>query len=230
MNTSVASYTPKSKHYCITNSLLTRVGIAGACQVLEHAKFWSMVCAEFDFQIDANLLSVLTQRDEHKRRKNIRQSTIKGKRKRSSHTHDKINMEHKQYMASYKEGCFYETGVAVAAAKKNLPSAGNRNPKGTAADQLKCPYHHPLYCTVLGYSSCANKRCAMKLKSKEERNAALKVILSEAVNMKVYRCAAIRKFTIKVKNISIRLLFSYFLTSKFVILIQLYFRYRTQRK
>ena len=75
------------------------------------------------------------------------------------------------------EGCLYETGAAVAATKKNLPSAGDRNPKGTPADQLKCPYHHPLYCTVLEHLSCANKRCAMKLKSKEERDAALKMIL-----------------------------------------------------
>lgn len=64
MNTSVAASAPKIKHYSTTNILLTRVGIAGGCQVLGHATFWSMVCDGFDFKIDFNLFSILPQRDE----------------------------------------------------------------------------------------------------------------------------------------------------------------------
>ena len=200
MNTSVASSAPKTKHYCATNSLLTRVGIAGASQVIGHAKFWSMVCDEFDFKMDANLLSILTQRDEHKRRKNIRQGTLEGKRKRSTKKHEKINAEHKSYMDNYKDGCAYQTGIAVAAAKKSLPKAGERNPEGTPKELYKCPYYHPLYCTALGHTSCANKNCEMKLKTKPERDAALKVILAEAVNVEVDRSAAISEFPSKIQN------------------------------
>ena len=39
MNTSVASYAPKNKHYSGTDSLITRVGIVGAYQVVKYAKF-----------------------------------------------------------------------------------------------------------------------------------------------------------------------------------------------
>ena len=206
MNTSVASAAPKTKHYCATNSLLTRVGIAGASQVIGHAKFWSMVCDEFDFKMDANLLSILTQRDEHKRRKNIRQGTLEGKRKRSTKKHEKINAEHKSYMDNYKDGCAYQTGIAVAAAKKSLPKAGEWNPEGTPKELYKCPYYHPLYCTALGHTSCANKDCGMKVKTKAERDAALKVILAEAVNVEVDRSAAISEFPSKIKNTIIFLL------------------------
>ena len=84
MNTFVASLAPRTKHYCTTNQLLTRVGIAGACQIIGNASFWSQVCYSLDFQIDGNLLSILEQRDTHKQKNNIWQSTIKGKNKCST--------------------------------------------------------------------------------------------------------------------------------------------------
>ena len=87
-----------------------------------------------DFEIDGNLSAILKQKDTHKQKKNIRQSTIKGKKKRSTTKHAKINKEHKEYMDGYKEGCLYETGIAVAKAKKSLPKAGDRNLEGTPKD------------------------------------------------------------------------------------------------
>ena len=95
MNTSIASLAPKIKHYCTTNVLLTRVGIAAACQIIGHAQFWSKVFLSMDFEIDANLLSLLLQRDKYKQKKSIRQSTLDGKRKRSARKHEKIKKEYK---------------------------------------------------------------------------------------------------------------------------------------
>ena len=165
-------------------SLRTRVGISAACQILGHATFWSKIGTALNFVIDHNLLAVLRQRDTHKRKKNKRQSTIDGKRKRSTNKHEKINKEHKAYMDGYKEGCLYKTGITVAVAKKNLPKAGDRNPPGTPKDQMKCPYY-PLYCQVLGHVSCANARCGVKTASKEERTVALKAIAKIAVDAEV---------------------------------------------
>ena len=186
MNTSAASLAPKTKHYCTTNSLLTRVGISAACQIIGHATFWSTICTAFDFDIDLNLLAVLRQRDTHKRKKNVRQGTIEGKRKRSTNKHEKINKEHKAYMDGYKDGCLYETGIAVATAKKNLPKAGDRNPPGTPKEMMKCPYY-PLYCIKLGHVSCANKNCDMKAATKEARAVALKAITAAAVDVEMIR-------------------------------------------
>ena len=44
-------------------------------------------------------------------------------------------------MDGYKEGYMYNTGIAVAAARKNLPKSGNRDPPGTPKELLKCPYY-----------------------------------------------------------------------------------------
>ena len=71
MNTSVASYAPKNKHYSGTESLLTRVGITGACQILEFAPFWTKIMIEYQTPIQPNLLSVLSARDEKEKKCNL---------------------------------------------------------------------------------------------------------------------------------------------------------------
>ena len=116
------------------------------------------------------------------------------KNKRSTKKHAKINKEHKEYMDGYKEGCLYKTGIAVAKAKKSLPKAGDRNPKGTPKEQLHCPYYHPLYCQKIGHSSCANKDYAMKVVTKEERAPALKVIVAVAVETETVRAKVCSEF------------------------------------
>ena len=48
-----------------------------------------------------------------------------------------------QYLHSidgHKTGVEYKSGVAVAAAEKNLPNASNCNPKDIPNDQLICAY------------------------------------------------------------------------------------------
>ena len=72
----------------------------------------------------------------------------------------------------------------MAHAKKTL-KAIPRNPEGTPADQLRCPYYHPRYCAVLGHKVCSSPSCGMKTKSKHERAAALKVILVKSVDREV---------------------------------------------
>ena len=131
LNTSVSSYAPKVKHYLATDSLLGRVSIAAGCQVVGYAAFWTKICSSLGFDIDPNLLSVLLARDEKKRKAQIRQATLDGKRKRSKSKHKKINKEHQQYMDGVKAGLEYESGVALKVAKKNLPASKDRNPKDT---------------------------------------------------------------------------------------------------
>ena len=58
MNTSVAALVLKVG-ISTTISLMTQVEIAGACQILESARFWTLKCRELGFKIDGGLLSVL---------------------------------------------------------------------------------------------------------------------------------------------------------------------------
>ena len=194
-NNSVAALAQKGKHYSSTDSLRTRVGIAGGCQIVGHATFWTMVLNAFDIEMDDGLKAFLDQRDSHKAKKNIRQGSIEGKRKRSTKKNEKLNREKQEFIDGHKAGMEYKTGVAVAAAKKNLPSASDRNPKGTPKDQMRCPYWHPSFCTVRGHSKCNNKDCAMRSKTKEEREAAKQFILNELVQNEILGlCSKSKRF------------------------------------
>ena len=135
--------------------------------------------------MDDGLKSFLQKRGTQKRKKNIRQATIDGKRKRSTKKNEKLNREKQEFLDGHKAGMEYQSGVAVAAAKKNLPSAADRNPKGTPKDQLRCAYWHPLYCTTRGHNDCRNRNCAMRLKSKEEREVAKQYILNELIQNEI---------------------------------------------
>ena len=198
MNTSVAALAPKHKHYSMTISLKTRVGIAAACQVQGFAKFWSNVCTTLGFDIDANLLSKLTMRDEKKRRKKVSSSTLEGKRKRSRSKHGKINLEHKHQMAAKGENMVYETGIACRTAKKNIPSTKDRNAEGTPQHLLRCIYYHPTMdnaCNVLGHLDCRNALCEMKPKSKEERKEVLQALEAVAVEEELKRMKILGEFS-----------------------------------
>ena len=65
--------------------------------------------------------------------------------------------------------------------KKTLKSAPKRNPPGTIASEWKCPFYHPNYCRKLGHTGCRHADCHMNTRSKEERDAAVKVIEEEAI-------------------------------------------------
>ena len=177
MNTSVVALAPKNKNYSMSASLMTRVAIAAGCQISGFAIFWSTCCIALGFQIDPHLLSILQARDRIKRKKNVRSGTIEGKMKRSAHKYDKYNSAFKKQRDDHEQGLGYQPGIAAAAAKKNLPAASGRNPKGTPKSQMRCPYHHPSYCTLLGHSSAAAGVCALHKKSKEVKDAATKLIM-----------------------------------------------------
>ena len=101
---------------------------------------------------------MLRSRDRKKRNSRIVQGSKAGKTRRSQSKTAKQNDAHKTQLDAYKEGTFCEYGVAMAHAKKTL-KAISRNPEGTPADQLKCPYYHPKYCTLLGHKSCIIPLC-----------------------------------------------------------------------
>ena len=187
---SVAALAPKGKTYSMTNSLLARVSIAAGVSNAGHEQFWKNVAAELEFTFDSNFISQLKYRDRKKVKARVVQRTKEGKKKRSQAKYAKQNDAHKTQLDSYKEGMFYESGVAVALAKRTLKTVA-RNPKGTPDDQLKCSYYHPSYCNMLGHKSCGSPLCGMKKKSKEERASALKIILAEQVDLEVKKNAVL---------------------------------------
>ena len=85
------------------------------------------------------------------------------------------------------------TNMALQSVWQKKVKAVPQNSKDTPSDQWRCSYYHPLYCTTLGHKDCRSLQCGMKKKSKEERAAALKVILDEHIALEVKKNAVIQR-------------------------------------
>ena len=184
MNNSCAAYAPKTKNYCGTISLRTRVGIASGVMALGYRSFWAKVFVELGLDMDSVFESSLNSRDKKKSQKRKRQKSTVGKLKRRKTDMTKFTAQHKEQMEDARTGKTYGAGVALAAATKSATAkltASMRNPEGTPKELLRCSYYHPLFCTVLGHTSCATKGCGVKHKSKDER----KVILATIKRMQI---------------------------------------------
>ena len=92
---------------------------------------------------------------------------------------------HKEHMDDHKTGKTYGAGVALAQATKTAKTkhtAAARNPKGTAPECMRCPYHHPRFCTVLGHNTASSEHCYAKTKTKEERKEILSTIMKMQID------------------------------------------------
>ena len=94
----------------------------------------------------------------------------------------KLADAHVKQLEELKTGSMYKAGVAVKAAKQSIKKAKKRNPVGTLPEDWKCPFYHTSYCQVTGHTGCGSPLCAMKNKTKEEREAALQHIANKAVD------------------------------------------------
>ena len=71
----------------------------------------------------------------------------------------------------------YESGISVKEARKILADTlKDRKPPGTKPEVVICIYFHILYYTRQGHKDCCSSDCVMKLKTKEEQEAAKKVV------------------------------------------------------
>ena len=143
MNQSVASYAPKNKTYSKSTSLLCRVHIAAAVQIIGHASLWRRIFMDFGLIFDANLKDILIAKDKKKMRKKIKDQTKEGKTVRSTVKYENLAAGHKAQMADLQKGDQYESGIAVAAARKIIKATPKRNegPK----EMWTCIYYHPDY-------------------------------------------------------------------------------------
>ena len=203
MNQSVASYAPKGKTYSLTDSLDTRVCIAGGIQIHGYAGLWSKIFGAFQIELDDNLRKHLESRDRTKAYKGRRQKSIEGKKLRGQKRYEKVKVAQEEWEEMQRTGMGYNPGMAATTAiakqkaKENLPSAAERNPKGTAKELLRCQYY-PSFCNCLGHSTARSKQCGMHGKSKEEVSAAKKIILSNAVANEIEKIQNSGKYQIQI--------------------------------
>jgi len=87
--------------------------------------------------------------------------------------------------------------LALAAAVKKVKDLHDvRNPKGTPAALMRCKFHHPRYCNVLGHTSAASRFCLMKKVPVAECLVIEKLILKEAVDREIIGTQSLRKCTV----------------------------------
>ena len=67
LNNQIASHAPKTKTFCRTMSLKTRVGIAAAVQALGYQEFWTRIFNELGLDMDASFAASLKARDTKKK-------------------------------------------------------------------------------------------------------------------------------------------------------------------
>ena len=77
MKKSVAAYAPKGKTYPLTNSLDTRVCIAGSIQILGYLTFWTRIFHELHIDMNPNLRKHIQSKDEVKKKKSVKKRVRK---------------------------------------------------------------------------------------------------------------------------------------------------------
>ena len=82
-------------------------------------------------------------------------------------------------MRDLQKGDVYESGIAVAAARKSIKAVPKRNK--VDKETWTCIYYHPNFYLVKGHKYFRSEACAMKLCTKERREAALEIIGSEKI-------------------------------------------------
>jgi hypothetical protein len=182
MNKSCAAYANKGETFSKTMSLTARLKIACAAQILGHHALWTIIYHEFGLNLGVTLSTYLKTKDIGKRRRRVFRRTKAYKTNRKEGWTNKYKMLREKQMNDNKNGLDYETGLAMTLARSQIKEYKvERNPKGTPEDKLRCPYHHPNWCTVLGHNSMRDKKCMMKGKSPEIQKAAKDEIQKDLV-------------------------------------------------
>ena len=163
MNHSVATLAPKTKTFSKSSSLLTRVLLCGATQIVGHHEVWNRIFKKFNCSLDGNLSRHFQRKDAAKSKRQLLQKTKEYKAGRSKNRYVKYAEAHVSQLEDMKTGVMYQTGVAVKAAKKSVQkTALPRNPAGTLLKDWKCPYYHRDFCFITGHKDCRSEYCSMR--------------------------------------------------------------------
>ena len=182
MNKSCSAVAQKGETFSKTMSLTARLQVACASQIVGHHQLWTRIYASIGLGLGDTLSQYLEKKDADKRARHDVRKTISYKSSRKQGWTNKYNQLREKQMYDNKNGLGYETGMAMTLARSRLKENNvERNPKGTPDKKLRCPYHHPKWCTVLGHNSRRSDKCMIKGKSPEILKAAKDEIQNDLV-------------------------------------------------
>ena len=194
LNHSVATLAPKGKDYSKSSSLKTRVMLTAGAQIKGHYLLWQQLFRKFLVPMDENLIRHLQVKDQFKWKRQLQQKTKEYKACRSSNRYSKFAEAHRSQLEDAKTGAQYESGIAVKNAKKTLKDAPKRNPPGTLLSEWKCKFNNENYCINKGHRDARSVDCWGNGKTKEEKDAAVAMIMKEAISNAVDTNASESKY------------------------------------
>ena len=138
-----------------------------------HASTHLRIYASIGIGLGDTLSKYLKDKDKDKTARHDVRKLVKYKTSRKIGWTNKYKQLREKQMYDNKNGLGYETGMSMALARSRLKEKNvERNPEGAAKKKLRCPYHHPKWCTVLGHNSRRSDTCMMKGKPPEILKAA----------------------------------------------------------
>ena len=184
MNKSGSALAPKGETYSKTMSLTTRLEIACATQIIGHHRLWQRIYTSMGMTLGFNLDRFLINKDKFKDKRHKYRRSVEYKIFRKKDWNAKYNALRDLQMRDNKEGKTYEAGMALTMARSRIKEQKKKTKQRLGDVPLhlrKCTYHHPLYCTVLGHTTCGSKQCMMKGKSPVFLKEAKKLIENDLI-------------------------------------------------
>ena len=179
MNTCVAKYAPKGRHYSKSVSLEARVKVAAGIYNVGYHFFWTEVMKELDVNVEASVEDYLLTKDKNKLRKYNRDHDHANMAKQKSKEHEQLRKElelrykniQKNMEYSPMVGCDTVSGDKGGKKKGKDQSDGCKDKRGKRV-QIVCK--HKLYGCIGGtntktyHKSERSRYCTFSGKSKEE--------------------------------------------------------------
>ena len=182
MNKSCSAYANKGETFSKTMSLTARLQIACATQIIGHHALWTRIYRSVGLPLGMTLTQYLRRKDKDKEKNHAFRRTKDYKTNRKIGWTNKYKVLREKQMNDNKNGLDYETGLAMTLARSRLKeNKVERNPKGTPNKKLRCPYHHPNWCNVLGHNSMRDAKCLMRGKTPDILKAAKDEIQKDLV-------------------------------------------------
>jgi len=169
MNTSVAKYAPKNRHYSKLISLEARVKVAAGIYNCGYHFFWTEVMKELEMESDVSLQVYLLMKDKEKLKKHAREHGHANMARRKANEHAKLRKELDARQKNIAKNAEYYPMVGFdAAVGVEDKSKGGRNK--SKAIRVVC--RHALYGCIGGgdkakHKTERSKSCTFNGKSAE---------------------------------------------------------------
>ena len=128
MNTCVAKYAPKNRHYSKSISLEARVKVAAGIYNCGYHFFWTEVMKELEMESDVSLQVYLLRKDKDKLKKYARENDHANMAKRKANEHAKLRKELDTRYKNIAKNMEYSpmVGCDTAAGVENKSKVGTK--------------------------------------------------------------------------------------------------------